>query len=39
VLARSGSILVATFHPELTPDRRVHAMFLDIVNTAAASAA
>jgi len=39
VLARSGSILVASFHPELTPDRRVHAMFLDIVNTAAASAA
>jgi len=39
VLARSGRVLVASFHPELTGDRRVHAMFLDIVHTAAANAA
>jgi pyridoxal 5'-phosphate synthase pdxT subunit len=31
VLAREGRILVASFHPELTGDPRVHAMFLDLV--------
>lgn len=31
VLVRSGSILSATFHPELSGDRRVHQFFLDIV--------
>lgn len=39
VLVRQGAVLVASFHPELTGDRRLHAMFLDIVHTAAASAA
>jgi 5'-phosphate synthase pdxT subunit len=31
VLIRSGRILAATFHPELSDDRRVHQLFLDIV--------
>jgi 5'-phosphate synthase pdxT subunit len=31
VLVRSGRILSATFHPELSEDRRVHQLFLDIV--------
>jgi glutamine amidotransferase PdxT len=25
--------MAATFHPELSADRRVHRMFVDIVNT------
>lgn len=39
VLARQGSVLVASFHPELTDDPRLHAMFLDMVHTARAHAA
>jgi len=35
VLARQGHVLVASFHPELTADERLHARFLDIVHTAA----
>jgi 5'-phosphate synthase pdxT subunit len=31
VLARQGSVLVSTFHPELTPDRRVHQYFLHMI--------
>jgi 5'-phosphate synthase pdxT subunit len=31
VLAREGRFLVAAFHPELTGDTRLHAMFLDLV--------
>ena len=31
VLARQGSVLVASFHPELTTDRRVHRYFLDMI--------
>ena len=31
VLARQGGILVASFHPELTGDTRVHELFLKIV--------
>jgi 5'-phosphate synthase pdxT subunit len=31
VLARQESVLVASFHPELTADRRVHQYFLDMV--------
>jgi 5'-phosphate synthase pdxT subunit len=31
-LIRSGRLLAATFHPELTEDTRVHQYFLDIVN-------
>ena len=39
VLARRGPVLVASFHPELTDDHRLHAMFLDMVHTARANAA
>src|SRR5262249_26297252 len=31
VLARAGNILVASFHPELTPDPRLHSLFLQEV--------
>lgn len=31
VLARQGHVLVATFHPELTTDTRIHRYFLDMV--------
>jgi pyridoxal 5'-phosphate synthase pdxT subunit len=31
VLVRDGRFLVASFHPELTDDTRVHEMFLDLV--------
>jgi 5'-phosphate synthase pdxT subunit len=30
-LVRSGNILAATFHPELSNDSRVHQLFLDLV--------
>lgn len=33
VLAREGNVLVATFHPELTDDLRIHSLFLDMVRT------
>jgi len=33
VLVRQGRVMAATFHPELSADRRVHRMFVDIVNT------
>ena len=39
VMARQGSILVATFHPELTDDPTVHEYFCDMVRTARAGAA
>ena len=32
VLVRQGSVLAATFHPELTPDRRVHRMFVGLAS-------
>lgn len=35
VLIRQGRVLAATFHPELSEDRRVHALFLDMVRAAA----
>jgi len=38
VLAREGAVLVASFHPELTDDHRLHAAFLDMVHTAVAAA-
>jgi 5'-phosphate synthase pdxT subunit len=38
VLVRSGRMLAATFHPELSDDRRVHQLFLDIVNSEPRSA-
>jgi len=31
VLVREGNLLAATFHPELSEDRRVHQYFLDMV--------
>jgi 5'-phosphate synthase pdxT subunit len=34
VLARQGRFLVASFHPELTEDARVHELFLDAVQEA-----
>jgi 5'-phosphate synthase pdxT subunit len=34
VLARQGSVLVSSFHPELTTDRRVHQYFLDMIAAA-----
>jgi len=34
VLARQGSVLVSSFHPELTADRRVHQYFLDMITAA-----
>jgi len=33
VLARQRSVLVSSFHPELTADRRVHRYFLDMIAT------
>ena len=34
VLLRQGRILVASFHPELTADTRVHERFLELVREA-----
>ena len=34
VLARQGSVLVSSFHPELTVDHRVHQYFLDMIAAA-----
>lgn len=34
VLVRQGRYLGAAFHPELTPDRRVHRYFLELVEAA-----
>jgi 5'-phosphate synthase pdxT subunit len=31
VLVRQGSVLAATFHPELSVDRRIHRLFVEIV--------
>lgn len=31
-LVRQGRLMAATFHPELTSDRRVHQTFIDLVN-------
>ena len=36
-LIRQGRLLAATFHPELSEDRRVHQLFLDIVREHLAS--
>ena len=37
-LVRSGHILAATFHPELSADPRVHQLFLSLVRTPLAAA-
>jgi len=34
VLVRQGHVLAATFHPELSDDRRVHRLFVDLVHSA-----
>jgi pyridoxal 5'-phosphate synthase pdxT subunit len=39
VMARQGSVLVATFHPELTDDPSVHRYFCDMVRQASKAAA
>jgi 5'-phosphate synthase pdxT subunit len=31
VLTRQGKLMAATFHPELSSDRRVHRLFVDLV--------
>jgi 5'-phosphate synthase pdxT subunit len=37
VLVRQGNLLVATFHPELTADLRLHRYFLDIIQAPSVS--
>jgi len=31
VAVRQGQLLATAFHPELTPDRRIHQLFVEIV--------
>jgi 5'-phosphate synthase pdxT subunit len=31
VAVRQGQLLATAFHPELTPDRRIHELFVDMV--------
>jgi 5'-phosphate synthase pdxT subunit len=38
VAVRQGALLATSFHPELTGDRRVHALFVDMVHHAVRSA-
>ncbi len=38
VLIREGKLLAATFHPELSTDRRVHRLFVDLVRQSTAEA-
>ncbi|MGO9336402.1 MAG: pyridoxal 5'-phosphate synthase glutaminase subunit PdxT [Terracidiphilus sp.] len=33
VLVRQGTVMAATFHPELSPDRRVHRLFVQAVTS------
>jgi len=37
VAVRQGSALATSFHPELTGDHRIHALFVDMVRTKGAS--
>jgi 5'-phosphate synthase pdxT subunit len=39
VLVRQGKLIAATFHPELSDDRRVHRLFVDLVRNAKAAEA
>jgi 5'-phosphate synthase pdxT subunit len=39
VLARQGNVLVASFHPELTDDLRLHGLFVSLVHHALSAAA
>ena len=34
VLVRQGPVLASVFHPELTPDRRIHRLFADMCRSA-----
>jgi 5'-phosphate synthase pdxT subunit len=36
VLVRQGNLMAATFHPELSIDRRVHTLFVELVSAARA---
>jgi 5'-phosphate synthase pdxT subunit len=38
VLVRQGPVLASVFHPELTPDRRVHKLFVQMCRDASAAA-
>ncbi len=38
VLVRQGHLLAATFHPELSSDRRIHRYFVDMVHEASSAA-
>ena len=38
VAVRQGNLVATSFHPELTGDRRVHALFVDIVRSRMTSA-
>jgi 5'-phosphate synthase pdxT subunit len=38
VLVRQGKLMAATFHPELSEDRRVHRLFVDLVRSDKAAA-
>jgi 5'-phosphate synthase pdxT subunit len=38
VLVRQGTLMAATFHPELSDDRRVHRLFVDLVRSVKAAA-
>ena len=33
-MVRQGAVMAATFHPELSSDRRVHRLFVQLVNAA-----
>jgi len=35
VLVRQGAVLASAFHPELTPDRRIHRLFAEMCRSAA----
>jgi 5'-phosphate synthase pdxT subunit len=39
VLVRQGPVLASVFHPELTPDRRVHKLFVQMCRDGSAAAA
>jgi 5'-phosphate synthase pdxT subunit len=39
VVCRQGAVLAASFHPELTGDRRLHTLFLDLVRLRAGAPA
>src|ERR1041385_6607150 len=38
VAVRQGQLLATAFHPELTPDRRIHQLFVELVRSRVATA-